>query len=112
MAGDNSLQMKRDLLDSRRRSSSTGLMNFSQSCVPLGTMRSSCSATTMPSAYDRLVLLMVVMKSEPPGCAKRGGGTDFSRRSVKEMRLFRAYFAMKSHPCGDSEMPPGSSGYL
>lgn len=57
-----------NLLDSRRRSRSTGLTNFSQSCVPLGTMRSSCSATTIPSAYDRLVLLIVVMKSEPPGC--------------------------------------------
>jgi len=55
-------------LDSRRRSSSTGLMNFSQSCVPLGTMRSSCSATTIPRAYDRLLLLIVVMKREPPGC--------------------------------------------
>ncbi len=64
---------QRDLLDSRRRSSSTGLMNFSQSCVPLGTMRSSCSAATIPNAYDRLVLLIVVMKSEPPACTQRKG---------------------------------------
>ena len=62
---------QRDLRDSRRRSSSTGLMNFSQSCVPLGTMRSSLSATTIASAYDRLVLFIVVMKSEPPGCTQR-----------------------------------------
>lgn len=60
-----------DLLDSRRRSSSTGLINFSQSCVPLGTMRSSCSATTIPSTYDRLVLFIVVMKTEPPGCTQK-----------------------------------------
>lgn len=65
-------------LDSRRRSRSTGLTNFSQSCVPLGTMRSSCSATTMPSAYDRLVLLMVVMKSEPPGCKTNRGKENVS----------------------------------
>lgn len=72
-----------DSLDSSRRSSSTGLMNFSQSCVPLGTIRSSCSATTMPSAYDCLVLLIVVMKSEPPGCRQREKGLVLVHEALK-----------------------------
>lgn len=58
-----------DSLDSSRRSSSTGLTNLSQSWLPLGTMRSA-SAATMARAYDSLVLLMVVMKREPPGCTQ------------------------------------------
>lgn len=72
-----------DSLDSSRRSSSTGLMNFSQSCVPLGTIRSSCSATTIPSTYDCLVLLRVVMKSEPPGCRQREKGVDLVHEALK-----------------------------
>lgn len=70
---------------SSRRSRSTGLINFSQSCVPLGTMRNTCSAATIPSAYDRLVLLMVVMKREPPGCREeksRGKANHFHLHSL------------------------------
>ena len=46
---------------------SLGLMNLSQSWVPLATKFNTYSAAIIPRAHERKFLLSVVMNNDPPG---------------------------------------------